>query len=73
MFFVCFIFTYFWQIYKPLGSKSVDPHIFADPDPWSQKVADPDPKNCKERLKPPIVNISRNELCLVSRFSAVDS
>ena len=25
----------------PLGSGSVDPHIFADPDPGSQNLADP--------------------------------
>ena len=35
----------------PLGSGSVDPHIFADPDPGSQNRADPtdpdpDPKHC---------------------------
>ena len=30
----------------PLGSGSVDPHIFADPDPESQNLADPDPKHC---------------------------
>ena len=34
-----------------LGSGSVDPHIFADPDPGSQNLADPtnpdpDPKHC---------------------------
>ena len=32
----------------PLGSGSVDPHIFADPDPGSQNLADPtdpDPKH----------------------------
>ena len=32
----------------PLGSGSVDPHIFVDPDPGSQNVADPtdpDPKH----------------------------
>ena len=32
----------------PLGSGSVDPHIFADPDPESQNLADPtdpDPKH----------------------------
>ena len=32
----------------PLGSESVDPHIFADPDPGSQNLADPtdpDPKH----------------------------
>ena len=28
----------------PLGSGSVDPHIFADPDPGSQNLADP--KHC---------------------------
>ena len=34
----------------PLGSGFLDPHIFADPDPGSQNVADPtepDPKHCK--------------------------
>ena len=31
----------------PVGSNSVDPHIFADPDPGSQKLADPtDPQHC---------------------------
>ena len=33
----------------PLGSGSVDPHIFADPDPGSQNLADPtdpDPNHC---------------------------
>jgi len=31
----------------PLGSGSMDPHIFADlnPDPGSQNLADPDPKH----------------------------
>ena len=32
----------------PLGTGSVDPHIFADPDPGSQNLADPtdpDPKH----------------------------
>ena len=31
----------------PLGSGSVDPHIFEDldPDPGSQNLADPDPKH----------------------------
>jgi len=33
----------------PLGSGSVDPHIYADPDPGSQILADPtDPKHCLE-------------------------
>ena len=27
----------------PLESGSVDPHIFADPDPGSQNLTDPDP------------------------------
>jgi len=34
---------------EPLGSGSVDPYIFADPDPGSQNLADPtdpDPKHC---------------------------
>ena len=30
----------------PLGSGSVDPHIFADPDSGSQNLADLDPKYC---------------------------
>jgi len=33
----------------PLGSGSMDPHIFADLDPGSQNLADPtdpDPKHC---------------------------
>ena len=33
----------------PLGSGSVNPHIFADPDPGRQNLADPtdpDPKHC---------------------------
>ena len=30
----------------PLGSGSVDPYIFADPDPGSQNLPDPDPKHC---------------------------
>jgi len=33
----------------PLGSGSVDPHIFADPDPGNQNIADAkdqDPKHC---------------------------
>ena len=29
----------------PLGSGSVDPYIFADPDPGSKNLADPDPKH----------------------------
>ena len=29
----------------PLGYGSVDPHIFADPDPGSQNLANPDPKH----------------------------
>jgi len=42
----------------PLGSGSVDPHIFADPDPdpGSQNLADPtdpdqDPKHCDKQYK----------------------
>ena len=31
----------------PLGSGSVDPHIFADPDPGSQNLADPTDPNPK--------------------------
>ena len=42
----------------PFGSGSVDPHIFADPDPGSQNLADPkdpDPKHCFK------VNYARNK------------
>ena len=35
----CF-FLQFLVDYFPLGSGSVDPHIFADPDPGSQNLAD---------------------------------
>jgi len=31
----------------PLGSGSVDPHMFADPDPGSQNLADPTVPNPK--------------------------
>ena len=37
----------------PLESGSVDPHIFADPDPGSQNLADqtdPDPKHCPKLI-----------------------
>ena len=42
-------FLHFLVNILPLGSGSVDPHIFADPDPGSQNLADPtdpDPKHC---------------------------
>ena len=42
------IFLQFLVEILPLGSGSVDPHIFADPDPGSQNLADPtdrDPKH----------------------------
>jgi len=31
--------------FLPLGSGFVDLHIFADPDPGNQNLADPDPKH----------------------------
>ena len=41
------IFSQFLVDIFPLGSRSVDPHIFADPDPGSQNLADStDPKHC---------------------------
>ena len=48
---VKFVFLQFLVDILPLGSGSVDPHIFADPDPGSQNLADPtdpdpDPKHC---------------------------
>ena len=45
---VKFIFLQFLVDILPLGSGFVDPHIFADPDPGSQNLADPtdsDPKH----------------------------
>ena len=48
--FVCFIFfaIFILQLDETLGSGSVDPYIFADPDPGSQNLADPtDPKHLK--------------------------
>ena len=44
-----FFFLQFLVDIFPLGSGSVDPHIFADPDQGSQNLADPtdpDPKHC---------------------------
>ena len=44
---VKFFFLQFLVDILPLGSGSVDLHIFADPDPGSQIFADPtDPKHC---------------------------
>ena len=41
-----FFFRYLVD-FLPLGSRYVDPHIFADPDLGSQNVADPtDPDHC---------------------------
>ena len=37
------LFLQFLVDILPLGSGSVDPHIFADLDPGSQNLADPDP------------------------------
>ena len=42
-------FCSFWLFFLPIESGSVDPHIFADPDPISQNLADPtdpDSKHC---------------------------
>ena len=36
-----FFFFQFLVDILPLGSGSVDPHIFADPDPGSQNLGDP--------------------------------
>ena len=44
-------FLQFFVDILPIGSGSVDPHIFADPDPGGQNLAnptDPDPKHCLE-------------------------
>ena len=43
------IFLHFLVDILPLGSESVDPDIFVNPDPGSQDLADPtdpDPKHC---------------------------
>ena len=42
---VNFFLLQFLVVFLPLGSDSVDPHNFADPDPGSQNLADPDPKH----------------------------
>ena len=51
----------------PLGSGSVDSHIFADPDPGSQNLADPtdpDPKhwsiNERTPKRPPLILFRKN-------------
>ena len=46
---VKFFFSQFLVDILALGSGSVDPHIFVDPDPGRQNLADPtetDPKHC---------------------------
>ena len=55
----CFIFFAYFYTSSDLGfeSKSVDPHIFADPDPGSQNLADPtdpNPKHCFYDIISPI-------------------
>ena len=44
---VNFFFQFLVDIF-PLGSGSVDPHIFTDPDPESQNLSDP--KRCLKAL-----------------------
>ena len=44
----------------PLGSGSVNLHIFANPDPKSQNLEDPDPKHCK---------VTWRALCTKLRFN----
>ena len=60
---MCFIFfaIFILQLDETLGSGSVDPHIFADPDPGSQNLADPtDPKHCKNiKIKHDFLEIVR--------------
>ena len=54
------IFRFFLQFLvdiMPLGSGSVDPHIFADPDPGSQNLSyltDPDPHRNKKSEETPL-------------------
>jgi len=50
----------------PIGSGSVDPHIFADPDPGSQNLADPtdpDPKHCQQ-VRTQFIRISPSKILL---------
>ena len=59
---VIFFFLQFFVNILPLGFRSVDPHIFADPDPRSQNLADPtdpDPKPWFNTLKFPESNTFR--------------
>ena len=40
-----------WFMFLPVGSGSLDPDIFVDPDPGNQSLADPtdpDPKHCSQ-------------------------
>ena len=81
---VNFFFAVFgW--FLPLGSGSVDPHIFADPDPepGSQNLADPtdpDPNHCTPVPFTPI-NLNNNEgyivttacLTLIIYFTVADA
>jgi len=56
----------------PLGSESMDPYIFADPDPGSQNLADPtdpDPKHrTKHQLSKSTIQVGLAELVPVNQF-----
>ena len=65
----------------PLGSGSVDPHIFADPDPnpGSQNLADPmdpdldpdpDPTHCSKIYIPELYNMKCPSLNLMQELNA---
>ena len=47
-----FFFLQFLVDILPLGSGSVDPHIFSDPDPGSENLADPTDPDPKHYIKP---------------------
>jgi len=41
-------FLRFFVDILPLGSGSMDPHIFSDPEPGRKNLTDPDPKHWKK-------------------------
>ena len=49
------LFLQFLVDILPLGSGSVDPHIFADPDPGSQNLTDPTDPDPTALLKKPYI------------------
>ena len=57
----------------PLGSGSVDPHIFADPDPGSQNLADPTDPDPKHYYKVPSLDLKNIVYFALSKLPSLSS